>query len=176
MVKAEPGLQWECLSMAEQDPVILQQQARAFRDGFHSVLLATVSAQGEPDISYAPFVLDEKESICIFVSQLARHTQNLLVQPRVSLMFVAGEQESRNLFARQRLILQCAGEQVTGEEALPVLRQMEDELGKTVELLRSLPDFLLFRLNIESGSFIKGFGQAWSLTGNDLQVLQLRKS
>ena len=50
---------------------------------------------------------------------------------------------------------------------------MQARFGKTLELLRTLPDFLLFRLNVENGSFIKGFGQAWSLEGNDLQILAL---
>ncbi len=162
--------------MAEQDPKILQQQARDFRDSFQSVLLATSSADGEADISYAPCVLDASESICVYVSQLARHTRNLLQRPSASLMFIASEQDSRNLFARQRLILQCRAEQVSEAEAEPVLQQMEAQLGNTIGLLRSLPDFLLFRFHVESGSYIKGFGQAWSLEGNDLRVLELRKS
>jgi putative heme iron utilization protein len=162
--------------MPEQDPAILQQEARNFRDGFQSVLIATASLKGDPDISYAPFVLNETGAICIYVSQLARHTQNLLECPTASLMFIAGEQDSRNLFARRRLILQCRAEPVTGVEAEPVLQQMQTQLGKTVELLRSLPDFLLFRFEVENGSYIRGFGQAWSLVGNDLEVQGLRKT
>ena len=159
--------------MPDQDPKVLQQQAQDFRTGFQSVLIATTSPQGEPDISYAPFVLDDSGRVCIYISQLARHTRNLLEQPRASLMFIAGEQDSRNLFARQRLILQCTARQVPEAEAEPVLQQMQARFGKTLELLRTLPDFLLFRLNVENGSFIKGFGQAWSLEGNDLQILAL---
>lgn len=162
--------------MPEQDLAILQQQAREFRGSFRSVLLATGSADGEPDISYAPCVLDEAEAICIYVSQLAGHTQHLLQRPTASLMFIAAEQDSRNLFARRRLILQCKAEQVTGAEAEPILQQMEVQLGNTVGLLRTLPDFLLFRFHVENGSFIKGFGQAWAVEGNDLRVLALRKS
>jgi len=160
--------------MPDQDLKVLQQQAQDFRAGFQSVLIATTSPQGEPDISYAPFVLDDSGCVCIYISQLARHTGNLLERPRASLMFIAGEQDSRNLFARQRLILQCTARQVPEAEAEPVLQQMQARFGKTLELLRSLPDFLLFRLDVENGSFIKGFGQAWSLEGNDLQILALR--
>jgi len=162
--------------MPEQDPKILQQQAQAFRDRFRSVLIATASPQGEPDISYAPFVLDESGRICVYISQLARHTRNLTAQPEASLMFIAPEQESRNLFARQRLILQCKARSVPMEEADSILLQMQAQFGKTVELLRSLPDFQLFRFDVKNGSFIKGFGQAWSLEGNDLQILELRRN
>lgn len=160
--------------MPEQDLKILQRQARDFRDGFQTVLMATASLDGEADISYAPFVLDASEGICVFVSQLARHTRNLLDSPRASLMFIADEEGSRNLFARRRLILQCKARQLPEEEAGPVLQQMQEQFGKTVELLRSLPDFLLFRFDVENGSYIKGFGQAWALSGNKLKILQLR--
>ncbi|WP_293647610.1 HugZ family protein [Thiolapillus sp.] len=160
--------------MPDQDPKVLQQQVQDFRAGFQSVLIATTSLEGEPDISYAPFVLDDSGRVCIYISQLARHTRNLLEQPRASLMFIAGEQDSRNLFARQRLILQCTARRVPEAEAEPVLQQMQARFGKTLELLRSLPDFLLFRLDVENGSFIKGFGQGWSLEGNGLQILALR--
>ena len=160
--------------MPDQDPKVLQKQAQDFRAGFQSVLIATTSPEGEPDISYAPFVLDDSGRVCIYISQLARHTRNLAAQPQASLMFIAAEQESRNLFARQRLILQCTAHQVPEAETEPVLQQMQSQFGKTLELLRSLPDFHLFRFEVETGSYIKGFGQAWSLEGNDLQILALR--
>ncbi|WP_456407114.1 HugZ family pyridoxamine 5'-phosphate oxidase [Thiolapillus sp.] len=162
--------------MPEQNAKVLQRQARDFRDGFQTVLIATASADGEPDISYAPFVLDDSEAICVFISQLAPHTRNLLDSPRASLMFIAPEQDSRNIFARQRLILQCAAGQMPDEEAEPILQRMQEQFGRTVELLRSLPDFHMFRLDVGSGCFIKGFGQAWSLEGNDLQILTLRRN
>lgn len=161
--------------MTGEDPQALQQQACLFRDGFSSVLIATVSPQGEPDISYAPFILDQDQAICIFISELARHTRNLLAHPRASLMFLAEEGASRNLFARQRLILQCRAERLGSDAATPLLEIMEARHGNTVELLRSLPDFHLFRLQVENGSFIKGFGQAWSLHGNALNIEALRR-
>ena len=153
----------------------LQQAARAFRDRFDTVLLATASAQGIPEISYAPYLLDEAECICIYVSELAAHTGNLVRQPRASLMFIADEKESRNPFARERLVLHCRAEAVTGEAAAAILQGMEDKFGRTVELLRSLPDFHLFRFHVEEGSYVRGFGQAWALEGNGLAIRELKR-
>ena len=157
------------------DPEMLQRQACAFRDRFETVLLATVDADCVPGISYAPFVLDDDQAICIYISELAEHTRNLMNRPRASLMFISEEKDARNLFARERLVLQCHGEELRGEAARPILERMEACFGKTMELLRSLPDFHLFRFQVETGSYIRGFGQAWSLEGNGLKIRELRR-
>ena len=153
----------------------LQQSARALRDRCRSVLLATVSPAGEPEISYAPFILDEDEAICIYVSELAAHTRNLLADPGASVMFIQPEDEARNIFARERLVLRCEAGEVTGDEADGLLARMESAFGETVALLRSLPDFHLFRLQVEEGSYVRGFGQAWQVQGNRLEIGELRK-
>jgi len=44
------------------------------------------------------------------------------------------------------------------------------KLGKTLALLRTLPDFHLFRFETITGSYIRGFGQAWTLRGNELAL------
>jgi putative heme iron utilization protein len=144
------------------------------RDAFRSVLLSSLSPQGRPEISYAPFVLDDKEAICIYVSELATHTHNLRANPVASLMFIQDEGKAHNLFARERLVLHCRVEEVTGDAASHLLARMEQELGKTVALLRSLPDFHLFRFSVETGSYVRGFGQAWPVLGNDLTVGELK--
>ncbi len=157
------------------DPEDVRHHARALRNTFHSVLLSTLSPEMRPAISYAPFVLDDEEAVCILVSELADHTRNLLAHPVASLMFIANEQESRNLFARERLILHCSAEEVRGEAVLPLLERMEEKLGNTVALLRSLPDFHLFRFTVEAGSYIRGFGQAWQIKGNSLEIGGLKR-
>lgn len=42
-----------------------------------TVVLGTVSNQGIPNVSYAPFVIDEAKNIYIFVSKVSIHTSNL---------------------------------------------------------------------------------------------------
>jgi putative heme iron utilization protein len=158
------------------DPEKLRHQARAMRDAFRSVLLSSLSPQGRPEISYAPFVLDDEEAICIYVSELATHTRNLRVNPVASLMFIQDEGEVHNLFARERLVLHCNAEEVMGDAVPRLLERMEQELGKTVALLRSLPDFHLFRFSVETGSYIRGLGQAWPVLGNDLTMGELNGS
>lgn len=142
----------------------LQKECDVHLDDCHTVQLATVDAQGEPEASYAP-CLRRQGLFYIFVSELAVHTRNLLTQPRVSLLFIEDENRSRNLFARKRLTLRCRAKDLPRDSAHAndILLDFRNAFGDTVDLLTALPDFHLFELQPESGSFVKGFGQAWSV-------------
>ena len=85
----------------------LQQEAVAFRRECDSIMLSTISPDGIPDASYAPCFLDGEGRCHVLVSQLARHTGNLVSQPLASLMWIEDKNSSRNPFARRRLVLQC---------------------------------------------------------------------
>ena len=161
--------------MSDQDASRIQAEARAFRDRFSTLMLATCSPDGRPEASLAPFVLDEQERPCVYLSELAAHTANLLANPRASLLFTGDESEARNPFARERLVLQCRALELRGEKAEKILTEMEKSFGETLALLRALPDFHLFAFEVEEGSYIKGFGQAWGLEGNHLRTSGLRR-
>ena len=159
-------------------PEALQQEAANFRDSFQSLLLATTSPQGQPDASYAPCIVDDNQAIYVFISELAQHTKNLLSVPQASLLFIADETDSRNIFARKRLSLNSIAEALPRDDPHwnDLLTQFEDKFGQTISLLKSLPDFHLIRFNIQQGNYVRGFAQAYALSGNQLEILSLRKS
>lgn len=136
--------------------------------------LATLDTNGNPAISYAPFVRDETGNFYIFISGLASHTQDLLQHPAVAVMLIADEQDARQIFARTRVTYQCSAEVVTRDtpEATSLLDAMQARFGEVVGVLRGLGDFVLFRLKPQSGRFVMGFGQAFVLTGDALQTLE----
>lgn len=143
----------------------IRQEAFTFRASFKTVLLATSSLQAEPESSYAPFVLGEDDAVYIFISGLARHTQQLLENPQASLLWIENEDKARNLFARRRLSLQCEATELDRGEALSdqILDRMEQELNNTISVLRTLGDFHLFRLTPVRGVYVQGFGKAHDL-------------
>jgi len=124
--------------------------------------LATVDSQGMPHISYAPFIRQD-EHFYIYVSQLANHTAHLQQTPNVSLMIISDEVQSKNLFARERLIIEAGVTLLDQMVHKTVLDAMEASLGGTVGLLRSLPDFMLFKLTAVNARYIAGFGKAFQL-------------
>lgn len=150
----------------------LQESVIAFRDQFNTVILSTADINGSPNASYAPHWINEAGEIYIFVSQLATHTQNLLRNAQVSLLFIQDEEDSRNRFARQRLTLKCGVEAVQREDSrwTETLDRMQRKHGSMMELLRSLPDFQLFCFHVESGDYVAGFGKAYRVSGNQLLV------
>jgi len=155
----------------------LRQEARAFRDHFRSVVLATSSADGQPDASYAPVVFDEQETPHVYISELAQHTRNLLENPRASLLFIADESDTRNLFGRQRLTLHCEARRIdpADPQATLLLDQFEHSFGKTVQLLRSLGDFHLFAFEVRAGTYVRGFAQAWEIADASLNIVKLNR-
>ncbi len=154
----------------------MQHEAIIFRRECDAVMLATASPEGTPDASIAPCIVDSEGRCHILISQLARHTRHLLARPLASLMWIEDRAPGRNAFARRRLILQCTAEQIErdSENWGRILPQMQQQHGNTVELLASLPDFLLFRFDAIEGNYIRGFAQAYPVTGNDLQMAARR--
>ncbi|MEH6652305.1 MAG: pyridoxamine 5'-phosphate oxidase family protein [Motiliproteus sp.] len=144
----------------------IQLSIQQHQDSFKTLLLSTLSATTSvPELSYAPFSCDQQGSFYIFVSDLAGHSQNLRKHPACSLMFIANEADSRNLFARQRLTYECRAELVAASDSCyqPQLELLQQQCGDVVKLLRSLPDFRLFRLQPISGRYVIGFGKAYDI-------------
>ncbi len=134
-----------------------------------TLLLSTVSESGVPDLSYAPFVRDQMGCFYIFISELATHTANLLNNQQASVMFIRPESESSNLFARERAVFNCECRAIGRNEPLYTtqLKALEDQFGEVLGLLATLTDFHLFALNPESGRYVVGFGQAYTITSKD---------
>ncbi|MEM7400215.1 MAG: pyridoxamine 5'-phosphate oxidase family protein [Pseudomonadota bacterium] len=133
--------------------------------------LATRAPSGEPEASYAPFIVDEGGNFYIFVSRLSRHTRNLLEQPGLSVLLIEPEAKAQQIFARKRLSYHCVAEVIARDdpEWTARLNQFEARFGAIIEMLRSLDDFVLFRLVPKHGSFVKGFGQAYTIDSDMIE-------
>jgi putative heme iron utilization protein len=153
----------------QQSPAEIGAEAERFRAGFRSVVIATVGADGAPDASYAPYITDSDHHFFICVSGLARHTRNLAETARADLLFLQDEGAAANLFARVRLSYACRAELIARETAewTPLTDRFERAFGDIAAVLRTLPDFRVFRLVPLSGRYVRGFGQAYHLAGPD---------
>ena len=128
-----------------------------------TLLLSTVTEQGEPECSYAPYVRDKQGVFYIYVSELAAHTRNMLQQRSASVLFIRPEKEVKNLFARERVVFKCEINEVRSSDKQydKQLLKMKEKFGETVDLLCSLSDFHLLALTPLNGKYIAGFGQAY---------------
>lgn len=85
-------------------------------------------------------------------------------------MMIEDEESAKQLFARKRLTFDAVAKVVERDSELwhQVIAQMEARFGEIVSGLSQLEDFVLFNLKAEQGLFVKGFGQAYQVSGDDL--------
>ncbi len=144
-------------------------EIKEFRQEHRTLQLATVDAEGRPNVSYAPYVQNQG-GYFVLISKIARHARNLLENPNVSLMMIEDEESSKQLFARKRLTFDAVANVVERDTEMwqQVVGQMKERFGEIIDGLSQLEDFVLFNLKPESGLFVKGFGQAYQVSGDDL--------
>ncbi len=79
--------------MSDTDSV--RQDYLALRNQVNSAQLATLSRDATPEASYAPCVWFEGDCF-VFLSELASHTQNLKLDPSISLLLIEAETAASN--------------------------------------------------------------------------------
>lgn len=148
---------------------------QAFPRRFLSLNLGTVSADGQPEASYAPYVADQGRYY-VYLSSLARHAANLRSVPKASVLFIEGETEAKQVFARERLTLACTVNECPRDTPRfeAVLDLFGERFGKFMQVIRPLQDFGLFELQPISGSYVAGFARAYVLDGTDLGHIRHR--
>ena len=148
-----------------------------FPEKFRSIMLSTVSVDGMPQASYAPFLMDADKTLYIYVSGLSAHTDNLKQTGRVSVLFIEDEANTQEIFARRRLTYHCAVTPLPRDTAQwqPLIDRFEQRFGSVIGLMKGLPDFQIFRLQPQAGQFVIGFGAAYRVNADDLNTLEPRR-
>lgn len=144
-------------------------EIQEFRDTRKTLQLASVDKDGKPHSSYAPFAFSDK-GYYILISDIAAHGRNLKEVKSVSIMMIEDEAQARTIFARRRLSFDTQAELVErhSDHWHTAIHLMRERLGELIDDLSKLGDFNLYRLNPVIGRYVKGFGQAFDVTGEDL--------
>jgi putative heme iron utilization protein len=126
---------------------------------------------GAPFVSMVLYVAEPDFSAFILhISRLAHHTQDILKDPRVSLMIAEpdlGAQDPQTL-ARVSILGQAA---VIGPDDpnLENARSLYLQKYPQAALNFGLGDFALFRIRPEKGRYVAGFGQIYNLKPDDFE-------
>lgn len=139
----------------------LHADIKSLCEQFKTVLMATCTTDGVPEVSYTPYVIVDRK-LYVFVSELSMHTGNLMSNPRASVLFIEDEDKSSNLHARRRVTFPCTVSLVerSATEWESVLAQLELRFGDIIPVLKSLPDFHLFAMDADSAVIVRGFADA----------------
>ena len=135
-----------------------------------SVYISSVDDNKKPEISYSPCIVDNEKKVYILVSDLSKRTLSLVQGFNVSLMFIEPEDQCEDLYARIRLNFDCSTEQIYRQtekwnKQIPVFL---DKFGDIINILKSLRDFKMFCFSPINGTFVKGFGKAYTIEGESL--------
>ncbi len=138
-----------------------------------TVVLGTVSETGIPNVSYAPFIIDEAKNIYIFVSKFSIHTYNLQANGKASVMLIEDETKSKQIFARRRLTYSCNGTFIekNSTEWNYIANQFDKRFGNIVCMFRNLPDINIVKFSPYEGIFVMDFGMAYKISSDDLNQL-----
>lgn len=141
-----------------------------------SLILSTMNSQRELETSYTPYIYQEN-AYYFLISELAPHTQNIQINPFFSLLIIEDEACAKNIYARNRLVYKAIASKLdkSDQDHQEILHRLSQRAGKTVELLKTMPDFLLFEATPEQGRLILGFGKAFLLDANTGQVTHVDK-
>lgn len=146
----------------------LKPEIQKLKTQCQTLSLATVDNDGMPNVSYAPFA-ESNKGYYIFISTLAKHARNLKQNGKVSLMLIEDEQNSRQIFARHRLTTNASVIEIPrdAEEWQIGIQLLQQRHGNIINELVEMQDFSLFHLIPQQGLFVKGFGQAFHVAGNN---------
>ncbi|GEA51912.1 heme utilization protein HutZ [Vibrio inusitatus NBRC 102082] len=144
-------------------------EVQEFRNTCKSLQLATITKEGLPHVSYSPFAFDQA-GYYILVSDLAAHGQNLKGNRNVSIMMVQDEASAKSVHARKRLTFDTTAEHIdkSSKQGKAGVNALIERFGEMAQNLAQLGDFNLYKLTPSSGRYVKGFGQAFNVSGNDL--------
>ncbi|HOI84932.1 MAG TPA: pyridoxamine 5'-phosphate oxidase family protein [Acholeplasmataceae bacterium] len=128
-----------------------------FTEGFKSVSIASLTQEGTPYISYAPFVKYEN-NYYIIISKMAKHYHNLRENPDASIMLIEDEHQASSIFFRKRLSYEVVAR---FEESTPkVIEAFKERHGHMIDQLLTL-DFFIVNLKVKKGLLVLGPGKAF---------------
>ena len=89
-------------------------------------------------------------------------------------MVIEDESMSQNLFARNRLVLECKATRLdrNSDEFARWIKPYRERFGAIVDTMLQLADFNLYSLDPSQGVFVKGFGQAYRISGDSMNKIK----
>ena len=135
------------------------------RRAFKGSLGSLDSPSGAPYASLITLATDAAGAPIFLISTLARHTRNLVDDPRAAVL-IDGSDAAADPLQGARLTLSGKAETVNGEAVKRRFLARHPEAAFYVDF----PDFSFWRLAVESAHYIGGFGRIVDLAATDLLV------
>jgi len=128
--------------------------------------------EGFPEVSMVPLVAEPDGSAFYFhASRLAHHTQNILREPRISLMLSEPDDWGRDPQTLARIGIRGEARALSSEgPAYERVRAMYVARFPESAAHFSLGDFALYRVEPVAARYVAGFGQIFNLSAADIMA------
>ncbi len=133
-----------------------------------TIIISSTDTNSVAHTSYSPFVENERK-FYICISAMAAHTQNIINNETISIMFIEDEAKSTNLFARKRVSFHVHTNHIERDSQLfkETMKLFRNKFGNSTNIYEQLQDFQLFELLPFSGRGVFGFGEAYDFKQGD---------
>lgn len=145
---------------------------RALLDG-QQVLALAVLADGAPHAGLLPFVaLPDCSAVFVHASRMAKHSQGLGDGARVGVLLHEQYAEGMDPLQLKRVTFECVVHPLERKgEAWHAGRDLYVAKFPDSRITFNLGDFTLYRLEIQQGLYVGGFGRASALDAEDITKL-----
>ena len=137
----------------------------------HGRMIAALGTlhQGAPFVSMVPFAVARDGSLILHVSRLAAHTRDMLNNSEVSLLITEPEASGKMPQALARVTFQGRAQMLERDSQKHIdAREVYLSRFPDAASLFEFSDFNIFIIKPVSARVIAGFGQAFTITGEDL--------
>jgi putative heme iron utilization protein len=135
---------------------------RLLRRSRQGALATLMSGNGDPYCSLVNLASHPDGSPILLISRLALHTQNILGDPRVSLML--DERTAGDPLEGARIMLAGTAEEARVEDVM--LRRRYLNVHPSAEVFVNFKDFSFFRIRPKGAHLVAGFGRIVDLVPN----------
>ncbi|MCR6594737.1 HugZ family heme oxygenase [Campylobacter insulaenigrae] len=156
-----------CLNAKSEDNSSdIEKEINDFISQYNSVILATLTINGETTCSYAPFFRVQSNNY-IYISEVSEHYHNIKSNPNnIEIMFLEDESKASSVILRKRLRYRVHANILERDDEFEknydeFEKQVKED--KAVKMIRTMLDFHLIKLDFHNGRFVKGFGQAYDI-------------
>jgi putative heme iron utilization protein len=151
-----------------------QKEMVPFLQNIQSVLLSTVDAEGEPFVSYSPYVEDDQGNFYVFISTAVNHSHNMNATKKAHIMFLEDESVTDHIYARRRMYFRADSEKFEENDvrAETIHELFKKRFEDKVSFFSMMKDSRFYKLTPRDGNFVLGFGGAYKIS-TDRKTLKI---
>ena len=132
-------------------------------------MISTKNEAGKLHVSYSPVVFHDGKAYC-YMSTIAQHARNLNTNAEASIMWIADESDSKQIFARGRVTFDAVTKVLASEQQDEIHPKFVERFGEIVDRFKEMADFSVYEFSLDQGRLVLGFGQAFDVQAGSLDV------